>query len=660
VRTAGLPVGIADVAPEVRMWRRSWGGGRLAPVGWPLFALLIGLPLWWFLGVSAFIAPLLALPLVLALVERREVLAPAGFGWWILFLMWAIVTATQLDGLRDWAAFSYRLLGYLGATVVFLYLINVPRALLSTRTVVKAMAGFWVVVVAGGMLGVFLPAFSFTTVTEALLPGVLLQDSFVHDMVRASTSSAKAFAAYPIFRPKAPLPYTNIWASVYALTLPFAFAALTMGRFRVTRWKWLGLIAVSLVPFIFSLSRGAWLSVAAAGAYALFRLLGRGKVRVLLGAVAILLLVGGVLLFTPLGDIILVRWGAGYSNEGRLNIYMESLRLAQASPIFGFGAPVSVPGLPSAGTHGQLWTVLVSHGIPGTVLFLGGLLWIAVRSGRALWSEGARGTTVRFWTHLVVVIALAQLPFYALLPWGLLIVMVAAGLFWREALPQQAAPTRAPAWGSWSPTEAWAPPAGVGPVPALAILAGPRRKEGPRPLALGQRMSGGAITATTSSVPIVRVVTPSSSGLPQTLTQAGEVRTARRRPLPAFLQSRGLAWLGTLTLVAATLMLILTRPDRETAIREPARATARSGESDQPAAVPTRPSTFTTPGPGAIVLPDLRGLTFAEAVAQLEDMDLVVGGRILAEGEPGIVVATDPGLGRLVRPGRRITLYVGG
>ena len=632
------------------MWRRSWGGGRLAPVGWPLFALFVGLPLWWLLGASAFIGPLLALPLVLPLVGHREVQAPRGFGLWLLFLLWVFVTATQVVEPRDWAAFSYRALGYLAATVVFLYVLNVPRELLPTRTIVKGLAAFWVIVAAGGMVGVFVPAFSFSTPTEVLLPASLVQDPFVYDMVHASTSSAKAFAAYPIYRPKAPLPYTNMWGSVYALTLPFAFAALTMARARWRKLALISLIAISLVPLVFSLSRAAWLSIGVAGVYAVFRLASGGKGKALLGALVVVLLAGGLVVFTPLGEIMQVRFGAGYSNEGRLNLYSESLRLAQASPIFGHGAPVDIPGSPSAGTHGQLWTVLVSNGIPGTALFLGGLLWMAWHSGRDLWSGGRRRITVRFWTHLVIVIALVQLPFYALLPWGLVIVMVAAALFWREVLLQRASATP--------------------PVPSsIRVTTGARKAEepaspGPTPIAspdvrgtaelraidARERRVGTAIAITTSAAPSLHVVSVPSFSEVSIRPWAGEAGTAPippGRPFP--LGGRGWFWLSGIVAITAGVVFFSTRPSREPATQDPVRATTEPG-----LATPVE-----SPASEAAVMPDLRGRTFAEALAQLEDLDLVLKETVVAEGEPGVVVATDPSLGRLVRPGTSVTLYVG-
>jgi hypothetical protein len=42
--------------------------------------------------------------------------------------------------------------------------------------------------------------------------------------------------------------------------------------------------------------------------------------------------------------------------------------------------------------------------------------------------------TVRFWCEVVIFVALIQMPYYDLLPWGLAIAMVAAALAWREEL----------------------------------------------------------------------------------------------------------------------------------------------------------------------------------------------------------------------------------
>jgi hypothetical protein len=59
------------------------------------------------------------------------------------------------------------------------------------------------------------------------------------------------------------------------------------------------------------------------------------------------------------------------------------------------------------------------------------------------------------------------------------------------------------------------------------------------------------------------------------------------------------------------------------------------------------------------VMPDLRGLGFDEARLRLEESDLELGRRVKVQGEPGVVVATRPGLGQPVPPGAAVTLFVG-
>jgi hypothetical protein len=104
----------------------------------------------------------------------------------------------------------------------------------------------------------------------------------------------------------------------------------------------------------------------------------------------------------------------------------------------------------------------------------------------------------------------------------------------------------------------------------------------------------------------------------------------------------GWLWAGGIVLLSAVLAFFLVRPGFEPATRQPART-----------------SPGPTTGSEAIVMPDLRGMTFSEARSLLEEANLVLARDVEAHGKPGLVVATDPGLGRLVRPGTPVTLYIG-
>jgi hypothetical protein len=67
------------------------------PEGWPLYLLFGAYPLWWLLGLSAFVWPLLAIPMAASLLMRDRVRAPRGFGVWLLFLSLMLASGTQLN-----------------------------------------------------------------------------------------------------------------------------------------------------------------------------------------------------------------------------------------------------------------------------------------------------------------------------------------------------------------------------------------------------------------------------------------------------------------------------------------------------------------------------------------------------------------------------------
>jgi polysaccharide biosynthesis protein PslJ len=428
------------------------GRPRRRSSAWPLVALFLLLPVWWALGVSGVILSALFLPLLASLVLRRRLVTPRGFGLYLLFLLWCVFSATRLTDTRGAFALAYRGSLYLGAGALFVYVLNAPRSALSPDRAVRLMAGFFLLVVAGGLLGMVIADVHFVTPAEHLLPQRLLNDQFVTDLVSASTSSGRAFAAYPIFRPKAPFIYANEWGAAYAMSLPFGLCAIAYTKTRLGRDLLLATLIVSIFPLVFSLNRGAWLSAGAGLLYATIRL-ARGRNAQLLKLLAVGALVIGALFFvTPLGEIVMTRLSNGYGDAHREQLYRESIALVEASPILGYGAPVLVEGNLSAGTHGQLWTILVSQGVPGLLLFTGWLVWALWRASRPLDPLSAGDRNVRFWCAVAIFVAIVQMPYYDLLPWGLAIAMVAAALAWREAIaePRQAAmaPGRRPVAGA--------------------------------------------------------------------------------------------------------------------------------------------------------------------------------------------------------------------
>lgn len=395
---------------------------RLAP-DWPFTWLFLGFPLWWALGLGALIYPLFATVMAAQLLHRPRVRLPRGFGVWCLFLLWAFGSILALKH-GSALAFGYRFISYASITVMFLWVYNTPRDVLPAEKIVKVLVTFWFIVLAGGWLGVLVPSGGFRSPMEVLLPKSLTATLFVHDLVHPSFAQVQDFLGYPIGRPKAPFVYTNDWGSVYALLCPLFFASWLQSSRR--RLRGYGILTLSLVPVFISLNRGLWLSLGAALLYAGTR---PGPVGSFARkALASLVLIGlALLLFTPLSRLVQDRAAAGHSDSGRQYLYQETFKAVKRSPLIGYGGPLHVGGsriLPDLGTQGQFWTVMISQGLVGTVLFLAFLF-------RLTWAT-RRGPPLTFWAHVVLIVALVQLPVYDMMPSPLHLVFIVAAMGLRE------------------------------------------------------------------------------------------------------------------------------------------------------------------------------------------------------------------------------------
>lgn len=275
--------------------------------------------------------------------------------------------------------------------------------------------------VLGGFLGLLAPSLSFHSPVESFLPGAFLADPWFHDMVHVTAANQVELFEAP--RPSGPFPYTNQWGSNLVLAAPFLIA-LAPGR-RLPRLLLVG----AIVPLIVSLNRGAWVALALGLLYAGFRLGLQGRGQALARVVTVFVAAVIALTLTPLGEVFQERLATPHSNEGRVQLYDQARDQAMESPLLGFGATTpSQGGLPAVGTHGQIWMILVSHGIPAATL---SLTWFAV----VLWRTRGARSEVGFWSNVVVFIALVQVSFYGLLA-QLHVLMAAAALAWRKQVRQ--------------------------------------------------------------------------------------------------------------------------------------------------------------------------------------------------------------------------------
>jgi hypothetical protein len=395
---------------------------RVLP-GWPLFVLFGLFPIWWLLGLAAFAVALAAIPMLILLIQLRKVEVPPAFWLWIGFVVWALVAGVELNAASRAIGFGVRMGNYMGSGVLFLYIYN-ARQLLPTRRVLRALAMFFTFVVIGGYLGVLIPHGSVPTPAEALLPGSIRANEYVHALVHPSFAEVQQPYGSPstFYRPSAPFAYTNGWGCNVALLFPLMVAAIM----RANRWRYrfmiVGLLAAACVPAFATLNRGMFLALGFVLVYASLRLAFRGRLApmwiVSIGAAA----VAGVALSLGVVEKLQERLHYSQTNVSRQTIYQEAFDGAVKSPIFGHGAPQpSVNVDVSVGTQGQIWNVMFSYGFIALAFFMS---WFALV---VLLSWTARDQA-DLWIHATGVVVFITLLYYGYDGTQLAVAMAAAAL----------------------------------------------------------------------------------------------------------------------------------------------------------------------------------------------------------------------------------------
>ncbi len=418
-----------------------------------MYALYLGFPLWWVLGVSelAFIA--VAIPMGVRLYRQRPLRLPRGFGFWLLFLLFLLVGvfvlqasapgSIQTDGGFDrYLTFSYRVAVYFSATVVLLYVGNLSERDLPTQRVVRLLGYMFLIVVIGGLVGTFLPRIEFNSAIEYLLPGGLRSNGFVQSLVHPRTSEIQAVLGYEESRPVAPFAYANSWGANFSLYLPF-FLLSWFGRGAGWRKTLAPLVLVaSAIPVVYSLNRGLWGAIGLGLVYVVFRLAAMGKVIAVYALVTGIVIAAVMFVFSPLGTLANERLEHQHSNDRRSQLSSLTISsVVQGSPIIGFGTTRNVQGsffsiaggdtaqcpncgVPPLGTQGVFFSIMFFQGVVGGSLFLG---FFAIRFARH-WRERSplsiAGCAILLMCALeMFVYDFGTATFFTL--------MIAVGLMWR-------------------------------------------------------------------------------------------------------------------------------------------------------------------------------------------------------------------------------------
>lgn len=450
----------AELPGPARVIRRPEPRPSRPARGWPLFALLCLFPLWWALGLSTFIFPILAVPMALHLLRNRPVRIPPGFAIWLLFCVWMLVSLAMLpiDPPGTLAgSFNGRLISVLlnlgefaGVTVTLLYAGNLDTRIVPQRRIVGWLGLLFVYTVLGGLIALAAPRLAFTSPLEYLLPGSLRADPYIKAITHPAFAQVQAVLGYDAPRPSAPWGYTNFWGNNLSLLLIWFVVGWWSLRKRGGRVFCAIVIMLAMVPVIYSLNRGLWLGLVLSGLYLVFRLVLMGRLGAVAIAAAVLLAGSFAFVATPLGQTVTARFQHGHSDNIRSFLNSRALDGARSSPILGYGGTRKTQGSDKSitigktpkcpqcgnfaiGSTGQLWSLLFSHGFIGTGLFLGFFAYSGWRFRRDTSPIGIGGV-------LVVCLTFVYMFFYNSVPAALTITMISIALLWRNDLIRRAVP----------------------------------------------------------------------------------------------------------------------------------------------------------------------------------------------------------------------------
>jgi hypothetical protein len=431
--------------------------GIRLPVHWPFTALVAFFPIWWALGLGSFAIIGFSLPMLLQLRRARPLRVPRGFAFWLCFLAAVLVSGLMLgrtapDTLPHGAAtqliaYSLRFLNYVAATVLLLYVMNMRGRGLTDRRIVGCLATFFVVAVAGGLLGLAAPGFNFTSPFEWLLPHRLAENSYVRVLVHPAAAQNQDVLGFTAARPKAPFEYTNTWGNVIGLLIVWftVWAVRARGRGRVVA---VIVLCVALVPIVNSLNRGLWVGLGLGLLLLAVRLAMSGKLVTVIGLAAAVSTLAVVVVASPLATVVQERINHGHSNDIRTNLAEAAFKGATESPVIGWGTTREVRGSYQSiavgttsgcarcgnadiGSTGHFWLTIFAQGFVGMALYLGFFLSV-------LWFYRGQRTAIGIGAQMTIIMSLWFMFVYSAVGWPLALQMIAVGMLWRQKQPQPA------------------------------------------------------------------------------------------------------------------------------------------------------------------------------------------------------------------------------
>lgn len=401
--------------------------GETALPRWPIFALIIGFPVWWFLGAVPVLPPILSTIMIFYLLNSKRVIVTPGMAPWFLFLIWVVAAIVNVHGAGDLLGFGIRVMDIVLAGVSMLYVANAGYSLPKTR-IVNYLVILWVAIVGLGFLALVIPEVRLKTPLGFVLPESISSNELVRNLVAPPLAEVQRpwGAPEPFFRPAAPFPYANSWGAAFAILVPVVVARIAMTRNRRMSLLLGMLLALSFIPAVATSNRGMFVGLAIAVAYALVRHVGLGHWRIAAAVFSGVTALGVWLVSSGAIGEILGRQEYSDSTGGRMSLYAKTWEQSLQAPILGHGTPTIDPTIGvSLGSQGFLWTLMFCYGFVGLALFLYFFAGGMIRTWR-------QSTVSDVWLHASLLAGMSLIPFYGLSVLQLAVLTIVLAMLLRQ------------------------------------------------------------------------------------------------------------------------------------------------------------------------------------------------------------------------------------
>lgn len=394
---------------------------------WPIFALIIGFPVWWFLGAVPVLPPILSTIMIFYLLNSKRLIVTPGMAPWFLFLIWVVAAIVNVHGAGDLLGFGIRVMDIVLAGVSMLYVANAGYSLPKTR-IVNYLVILWVAIVGLGFLALVIPEVRLKTPLGFVLPESISSNELVRNLVAPPLAEVQRpwGAPEPFFRPAAPFPYANSWGAAFAILVPVVVARIAMTRNRRMSLLLGMLLALSFIPAVATSNRGMFVGLAIAVAYALVRHVGLGHWRIAAAVFSGVTALGVWLVSSGAIGEILGRQEYSDSTGGRMSLYAKTWEQSLQAPILGHGTPTIDPTIGvSLGSQGFLWTLMFCYGFVGLALFLYFFAGGMIRTWR-------QSTVSDVWLHASLLAGMSLIPFYGLSVLQLAVLTIVLAMLLRQ------------------------------------------------------------------------------------------------------------------------------------------------------------------------------------------------------------------------------------